>query len=205
MTDARDYGVSARDYLARARLNLASDQLPSLFYAAFELRCCVEARQDLYLEAQRKYRRSLPRSWQLKPKSRELDRIFASNRIAKITVHFDDSIASTFHYVPVSTSLLKAAQKLGDDLHCKQRHHDPSHPWWSELRDRLVDTYRQAWFCCKGQLLCPLLLNPDLKTEGIFDMDGLDPDFITAMRSGRDVKITVAYPTTYPSDWICNL
>lgn len=199
------YGISARDYLKRARLNLSSDELPGLFYAAFELRCCVEARQDLYLDAQKKYRRSLPRSWQLKPKSRELDRIFASNQIAQITIHFDDLPDSTFHYVPVSASLLKAAQKLGDDLHCKQEHHDPDHPWWCALRDRLVETYRQAWFCCKGQLLCPLLLHPGLTTNGVFDTDGLDPNFGSAMRSGREVKITIAYPTTYPSNWVCDL
>lgn len=201
-----DYAISARGYLKRAQRNLIAGELPLLFYAAFELRCCVEARQDLYLDAQRKYRRSLPRSWQLGPKARELDRLFQSNRLARVIVHFDGRREHSFHYVPVSKRLTKAAQMLGDDLHCKQRYHDSNDPWWTGLRERLLGIYRDAWFCCQGQLLCPLLVEEDgTTTNGIFDMDGLDPTFVEAMQSRPSVRLSVAYPESPPSEWKCDL
>jgi hypothetical protein len=46
-----DYGISSRDYLARARGELVSGRPERLFYAAFELRAGIEQRLHEYLEA----------------------------------------------------------------------------------------------------------------------------------------------------------
>jgi len=45
------YSVSARGYLHRAKLRLLENSNEAIFYGAFELRCCVEARQEEYATA----------------------------------------------------------------------------------------------------------------------------------------------------------
>ncbi len=45
------YGTHSRGYLARARQRLDEGSFESLFYAAFELRCGIEARLQQYEEA----------------------------------------------------------------------------------------------------------------------------------------------------------
>ncbi|MGI2856448.1 hypothetical protein ACRTDR_20040 [Shewanella algae] len=47
------YGVSSKDYLSRAKELIAEDRIESLFYAAFEIRCGIEARMNEYLEVQK--------------------------------------------------------------------------------------------------------------------------------------------------------
>lgn len=45
------YGTHSKDYLTRARQRLDEGSPESLFYAAFELRCGIEARLQQYEEA----------------------------------------------------------------------------------------------------------------------------------------------------------
>ena len=44
------YKITSRDYLSRARICLDEGSNRFLFYAAFELRCGIEARMREYLE-----------------------------------------------------------------------------------------------------------------------------------------------------------
>ena len=60
-----EYGLHAREYLARARACLAEKSAPSLFWAAFELRCGIEARLQQYVEAQRENTAKIKQGWRI--------------------------------------------------------------------------------------------------------------------------------------------
>lgn len=59
MVDKTEYWVGARSYLERAKARLEDATHVSLFYAAYEIRCAVEARQDEYLKAQEQYAKNV--------------------------------------------------------------------------------------------------------------------------------------------------
>jgi hypothetical protein len=50
MKKGMEYRTSSRDYLLRAQERLRDGTREALFYAAFELRCGIEARMRQYLE-----------------------------------------------------------------------------------------------------------------------------------------------------------
>jgi hypothetical protein len=79
--DTSRYGVNGDAYLARAKSQLERNNPEALFYAALELRCFVEARQDDYLDAQKRYARSIPKPYKIGAQGRVLDRIFDNKQI----------------------------------------------------------------------------------------------------------------------------
>ncbi|MEZ5767724.1 MAG: hypothetical protein R3D80_08700 [Paracoccaceae bacterium] len=91
-----------------------------LFYAAFEL-AVSEQRQHELLSAQERYRRSLPKKFEIGKQHLELSRIFGRNEIQCITSTFQYGWEIEFQYVPVSVSLRKRAQRL-DHRHVAVRH-----------------------------------------------------------------------------------
>ena len=74
--DSDEYGLHARDYLARACACLAEGSRAALFYAAFELRCGIEARLQQYLEAQREKTRKIKQGWRIAKLARHVERRF---------------------------------------------------------------------------------------------------------------------------------
>ena len=100
------YGISAREYLARAKSNLSNPDCTFLFYAAFELRACIEARQDEYVDAQQRYLKSLPKSEKIGKKAKLLARICKPHLITALRFVFDDGDYFVY-YTPVSNNLHK--------------------------------------------------------------------------------------------------
>ena len=80
--DTMTYAVSPQEYLARARQRLISNDPSSLFYAAFELRCCVESRQADYLDALEFYRGKKAKHWKVGDTSRRLLHVWDDPKIA---------------------------------------------------------------------------------------------------------------------------
>ena len=68
--------MSSRDYAARARARLDEDSHASLFYAAFELRCGIEARLQEYLHAQRDVSKKAKKGWRPAVLGQQLERRF---------------------------------------------------------------------------------------------------------------------------------
>ena len=60
----QEYGFKSRDYLKRAKARLNEDKGESLFYAALELRCGIEARLHEYTVRIPKTRSS-EKMWQI--------------------------------------------------------------------------------------------------------------------------------------------
>ncbi|MEZ5721619.1 MAG: hypothetical protein R3D59_08040, partial [Paracoccaceae bacterium] len=128
-----------------------------LFYAAFELRCFVEQRQHELLSAQERYRRSLPKKFEIGKQHLELSRIFGRNEIQCITSTFQYGWEIEFQYVPVSVSLRKRAQRLDQYRHALPSDMDRSQ--LDSLRGYLETTVNMARECASGNMLSPALLS----------------------------------------------
>ena len=150
-----EYFCDSESYLDRAKACLGKNEPQYLFYAAFELRCFVESRQHDYLEAQEKYRKSLPSRWKIGKQSAELRRIFNLDKIQKITNTFDDGLQFVGLYIPVSKSLKNNAERLGKLLHAREG--SLSEQEFGETRTWLGKMLDHAGECQSGNMLSPVL------------------------------------------------
>lgn len=157
--DKLTYYCSPRSYLERAEICLTHDEVHFLFYAAFELRCFVEARQQQYLEAQESYRLALPGQWKIGKQAAELGRIFGRNDIQRVTYIFPSGDELACKYVPISSKLKSKTEKLGGLLHAQKENLEKGRI--DELKSSLFGIYEAANECQDGNMLSPLLLNLD--------------------------------------------
>jgi len=155
------YYTRASAYLKRARAQLDSQTREALFYAAFELRCGVEARMRRYLDAHGKITQLRSRGWEIAKMAKQLENANLRDRACRMRV-FDVAQQRNleFCYIPVSSDLEKMAERLGDYLHCPRHWHDDDHPWWEETRKRLEKVYDELEYVCRGNLMGIPLLNP---------------------------------------------
>src|SRR5687768_16809028 len=70
------YGTTSRDYLARAKVLRANGTSDALFYAAFEIRCGIEARLHEYLAGAAKVATVKKGLWQIRNLAREVEGVF---------------------------------------------------------------------------------------------------------------------------------
>jgi hypothetical protein len=196
------YSVNSRAYLARAKDRLNQKTLEALFYAAFELRCCVEARQDEYATAL-EFLKTKIKAWEIGKTAKTLARVFASNKIAHIKLVFDDSAEFDLFYTPVEMRLYKAAERLGSLLHCMKSFKEASDPFWKETRAQLLEIYRDAWVACRGTLLTPMFFDQPLKVES--PPTGLVVYLSRATKEKQTMTIKVDYLDQPPADWVCDL
>ena len=104
------YRVSSRDYLARARLCLDGGQISALFYAAFELRCGIEARMQEYLEVQEHISKKKRQGWQVAKLARNIEDAFRlgdKKAILNVRDKQTRELLFEFVYTPVTTSLTR--------------------------------------------------------------------------------------------------
>jgi len=193
------YRVSAEGYLARAQTQLALGSSEALFYAAFELRACIEARQDQYLDAQRAYARGIPRSWKIGNQRRELSRIFEGQKIQLIRIRLSSGL-ETFRYIPVVPGLSKAAEQLGDVLHAQEKFREKDDPWWLTLREWISRIAVHAEYCCAGELLCPCLVRAGMGSLAV-DLKNNLMSVLPEIRPGKTFEIQV----DYKDDWLDEL
>jgi len=166
MSDAA-YRCGSRDYLVRARTRLDENSKQGLFYAAFELRCGIEARLQEYLEVQEHLSKRRKEGWRIAELSKNLKRAFDDgDQILEIVfrdVEGSNSVAC--YYTPVTTSLKKKGQQLGKYLHPMKEHKPAEHEWWKTLQDLLEATYQELKTATTGTLLGPPLLDPQNQTR----------------------------------------
>ena len=70
------YRVSSKDYLSRAKNLRSEDDIASLFYAAFEIRCGIEARMSEYLHAQKHISDKKKKGWKIAQLARNIEDAF---------------------------------------------------------------------------------------------------------------------------------
>ncbi len=205
-----EYRVDAASYLSRARKLLQSEERDKLFYAAFELRCCIESRQMEYADAQKNYRKKKKlNAWKISETNRELERVFRAKKIALISLKVDGSgFKYDCYYTPVSTDMVKSAEKiLHQLLHCTPYELTKRESWWIETKDHLLAIYRDAWVSCRGNMLAPPLLNRQTNLmEFSILLDGTGDDFCVPLPvAGAKLTIEVKYLDEPPSGWTPDL
>jgi len=198
------YGVSSKDYLRRARRCLNTRTLQGLFYAAFELRCGIEARIHEYLDAQETVSKRKKRGWKIAKLARNLEAAFASGEhVIELTIITDNQRDGTaFYFTPVTANLRRMAERLGDYMHAMQRV-PPSEEWWSAMRDYLEEVFEQLYQANAGTLLAPPIVNAKGEMRLIHELlPGENAQETSALmgRPGTDVIVQVRYLDSVPAD-----
>jgi len=169
------YSTKSTAYLARAREMLDVKDNKTLFYAAFELRCGIEARLKEYFDAQAETTKRRRSGWQIDKLVKQVESVFKlNNKGLKIVVFDADTEASiaTVLYTPVTPQLQKMGERLGDYLHSQNHERPDTGCFWIEMRKRLEMTYQELGFATSGILLAPPLAHPTNKGETFFCIDG---------------------------------
>ena len=207
---SKDYQIDSRSYLRRARLRLDDGTPESLIYAALELRFGIEARMQEYLDAQTHMSERQKKGWKIAKLGKTIERAFRlGDRVAQIIVteRETDVVVHKLYYTPVSTSLRKKGQVLGEYLHSMKTFRKSVGPWWKTTRAFLELVYKELELANRGTLLGPPLTNPE---TGQFHVavEGVEGDDLAAlmrkMVAGKHVVLDIQYldrfPDSYPSE-----
>lgn len=166
------YSISSRAYLARAKECLAEHDPRFLFYAAFEVRCGIEARMEEYLEVQEHISKKKRRGWRVAELAKNIEDAFRTGQwdtVLRVRDPETNELLLETRYTPVKKSLQKKAEKLGNYLHSAKKPHTSDSPFWKQFRKELEEAVSELEHANSGRLLGPLLISPsglvDLKIE----------------------------------------
>lgn len=168
------YSLDSRSYLKRAKSNLEQGKKENLFYAAFELRCGIEARMQQYLDVQDHISQKKKKGWKIVKLAKNIEEAFKTgdNIVAVSLNNLKSNIpAVVYYYTPVRSKLRKYGQRLGKYLHTPQKDIRFNKSWWEAFRKILDETYNELEFSNKGTLLGTPMQDKrkriNFKTEGI--------------------------------------
>lgn len=199
------YDNSARAHLFRARALLDSGKSEELFYAAFELRCCIEARQADYLEAIDWYNGQRVKAWKLGETSKKLQRLWRDPKISKLTFSFPDRSFETY-YTPIRPQLVrKAEKKLGALLHADRSTPGRSQSAIREIRTNLIQVWSEAAIACRGEHIAPPLMDYDTGEVHPFrfypSQDTAELSIRLLLSKGAQFTLGVDYLDNPPEEW----
>ncbi len=203
------YPVSAKAYLERAKVALVKGDPEGLFYAAFEIRCCVETRQAEYAEALSAYQGTKIRPWKIRDTGQRIRRVSCADRISLFRYDFGEDWFDSYH-TPVSNELISFAEKeLGYLLHCQPKYRPPEDDWWVATRTQLIDGYRMAWLACQGDSMVPPLWNKKTRSVHPIVLEKRDSnsvlfDLLPNLPETM-FQVQISYLNSAPQHWICDL
>ena len=191
--------------MGRARNRLSEGNRESLFYAAFELRSGIEARMNEYLEAWDHISKKKKKGWRIAKMGRNIEGAFKTgNKIARLAVHDkqSDELIICLYYTPVTSSLKKDAEKLGNYMHSMKKYKSPSDKFWIRLRNDLEKICERLDLANTGTLLGPPLRKNDTG-EVKMNMEFLEEDsgkslLDSIMNSGAKIKVNITYISSLP-------
>lgn len=152
--------------MARAKRCLANNDLESLFYAAFEVRCGIEARMQEYLEVQEHVSKKKRQGWHVAKLARNIEDVFRlgeKEALLRVREKQTREVIFEARYTPVTKSLQKKAKTLGNFLHAAKKYHAPDSPHWTKFRAGLETAVSELGHANSGRLLGPLLIHPNKK------------------------------------------
>lgn len=155
---AETYPISSRDYLMRAETRLEEISYESMFYAAFELRCGIEARLQEYMENWSHIPEKRKKGWQFVKLGRSLESAFRTgDKVVRWEVWELGTrrTIACFYHTPVSRRLRDQGGRLGGYLHVMKHWRPADDPWWDEFRANLIDASAGLRFANTGTLLGP--------------------------------------------------
>jgi hypothetical protein len=190
--------MSAHAYLERAKGCMQQNDPKYLFYAAFELRCAVEARMREYLEAWDHVSKKQKEGWEINKLGSATERAFKTDRVMRWKVkdaHTGETLA-VLYYTPVTKKLRSNAQRLGNYLHAPKEYHPETDEWWSEFRGLLDEIVHQLQAATTGTLLGPALKKGDRIQMATDIPPGTDIERI--YRKGVAMKVHVEHLDELP-------
>jgi hypothetical protein len=162
------YSTASRGYLARALQRLRGGTTEELFYAAFELRCGVEARLQEYLHPHEFIPLSQRTEWRTGKLHRTAEQSFLiGDQVQRVRIYEGDTHLATLFYVPVTSRLKTITERLGDYLHALKQYHPPSDAYWGTFRELLAEGAVLLEEATAGTLLGPVLI---AKSTGLAKM-----------------------------------
>ena len=170
-----EYKCEAKDYLSRARARLAEASPETLFYAALELRCGIEARLKEYFDAQAETTKKKREGWRISKLAKQVESAFKTREKVVRLVVFDpesNSVISEAFYTPVTHKLQKLGEQLGDYLHAPDKKRYENGQWLAVFREKLNETYRELEFAVSGTLMAPPLEHPREAGKSFFCLTG---------------------------------
>ena len=105
------------------------------------------------------------------------------------------------YHTPVTESLKKSGEKLGNYLHCMKKFYKEEDAWWTQFRQELESVTFQLRLATSGTLLGPPLMKPetnkiDMKLE---IPPGYEADSILSeIANGRETTLKVSYHDSLP-------
>jgi hypothetical protein len=187
------YGTTSRDYLARARALRAIGTPDALFYAAFEIRCGVEARLHEYMAGAAKVATVKRGLWQIRNLMREVEGVFGvySNAVVATLILLDTGEKLKLEYTPVSPELKKVGELLGEFLHFTPSHRASSKRFLDRLSVLVDDGISGLAFATRGVLLGPPTgSGPKSEQIRLMFEEGSMPSYIKA---GTKMKINMKF------------
>ncbi|MDH3712060.1 MAG: hypothetical protein OER04_19390 [Cyclobacteriaceae bacterium] len=160
------YEVSSREYLKRAKQCLEKNENQFLYYAAFEIRCGVEARMQEYLKTQQHISKRKQQGWKIATLGKNIENVFKlGQKDAVLRVRDSDTkeLLLEARYTPVKAELKKKTQKIGKYLHSAKKQYDSDDEFWKNFRSELEAMIEELERATTGRMLGPLLVHPDKK------------------------------------------
>ncbi len=198
------FGTSSRDYLLRARERLREGTNEALFYAALELRSGIEARMVEYLREWQHISKKKKRGWRIADLGKSVEAFRVGNKIVRWAVQdgVSGDVLVIFYYTPVTPTLQKHGERLGNYLRAMKRFRGQKDPWWRELREDLEMIAAQLEVANRGTLLGPPLMRGRTgEVDTTFEFPpGTDPVALlkTIKNSGNQAIVDVSYLDRLP-------
>ena len=209
-----DYAVTPRAYLGRCRDQIRLNTKASMFYAAFELKCAVEAQIAEHLEHLDSQAGKRIKPYKIGQNARIIQKLKIGEVIIKmIWSSQDGSLLKTCYHTPVPDALKRYAECVLDELrHAQHVYRKPNDDWWNEKRQGLIENYRLAWLSSRGTVPIPPLFDLSKPLNGGMPLANSvvflypdDEEVDTWMEKDTQVNLEIDYLEEPPAEWVCDL
>ena len=150
-----EYDFSAKAHLARARAQFSTGAKESLFYAALELRCGIESRLHEYHDGAAEKVTIKKKRWKIGHLGAEAKKQFGdyTKPVIVTFIHPETKKEIEVSYTPVTRTLQKIGQRLGDYIHPFKNRGILNEKYWTELQLLIETGIKELVAATSGTLL----------------------------------------------------
>ena len=204
MVSSKTYGFASDAFLHRARRQLDSETCEGLFYAAYELRCGIEARMREYLDGHDHISKEQKKEWKLGKLSKTVEKFFGdTNRVTEVTISPKQNPSEKYvaYYTPVTPELIKLGQQLGDLLHAQKKYIPPEDSFWKTTRNTLEWAYDLLETSTKGILMGPPIWLKSKKRAGMIISSACEEEtklYQKLLKKGDEITVEIKHLDGFP-------
>jgi hypothetical protein len=157
-----------------------------------------------YLEVWEHISKKRKKGWRIAEMGRNVEAAFRlGDKTVRWAIHERKTSAPIIclYHTPVTASLRKNGQELGNYLHAMKRHREPEDPWWERFATLVARTMSSLQVANTGTLLGPPLIKTgtsqvDMRVE---IPPGTDGRAILDSIVGRNLTVDVKYLPELPT------